>query len=85
MLGPTPAAGVALLRSSAITPIDRAEATPLIAQSQVPGALQSSDLPAVERLTRTDSRLMTTRVVLEKPPARLNLPLTPECSTSRSP
>jgi succinoglycan biosynthesis transport protein ExoP len=77
-LCPILAAGVAFLVSSAMTPIYRAEATLLIEQSQVPGVTQYNDILAAERLTRTYSRLVTTRSVLEETIARLNLPLTPE-------
>ena len=77
-LCPILAAGVAFLVTSAMTPIYRAEATLLIEQSQVPGATQYNDILAAERLTRTYSRLLTTRSVLEETIARLNLPLTPE-------
>lgn len=78
LLCPTLAAAVAFLVSSAMTPIYRAEATLLIEQSQVPGTIQYNDILAAERLTRTYSRLVTTRSVLEETIARLNLSLTPE-------
>lgn len=78
VLCPLLAAGVAFLVSSAMTPIYRAEATLLVEQSQVPGTTQYNDILAAERLSRTYSRLVTTRSVLEETIARLNLPLTPE-------
>lgn len=78
VLCPVLAAGVAFLVSSAMTPIYRAQATLLVEQSQVPGTTQYNDILAAERLSRTYSRLVTSRSVLEETITRLNLLLTPE-------
>lgn len=78
LVGALAAAALAYLVSAAMTPIYQAQLTLLIEESQGTGAGDYNDILAAERRTRTFSRLVAQRPVLEETIRRLSLRMTPE-------
>jgi len=78
LVGALAAAALAYLVSAAMTPIYQAHLTLLIEEGQGTGASDYNDILAAERRTRTFSRLVAQRPVLEETIRRLSLRVTPE-------
>lgn len=78
LVGALAAAVLAYLVSAAMTPIYQAQLTLLVEEGQGTGAGDYNDILAAERRTRTFSRLVAQRPVLEETIRRLSLRVTPE-------